>query len=479
MHAARALLGSRTRAASCASATLALLGAGVAWRLNTPKQPHCSPANDPERSAANSNPAKRPRPTRVRRANTRITPLDSVVVAYETRLRDTASLMKLFSYFNSVSVAGTEYMTPLDLVRAVTPGVPPAPNARPINIPLFESDPLQLREELSEIESPEFFRFGSADPAECGLIDFPRFVTFVVLLATPAEQIDVMYDMVVSPHFAASELAASPPASLGGLTAPLFEYLVSHSIKARNQYYSADVKLQEAGGPAADDRGDAMMEHLFGRDLATPLPLGRFKRFHADLSREVLRLEYYLLSDAPEGMTVRGFAQSVAALAPADYRARLARRAADMFPAADADGAPALAGDEPVSLDEYAAWKESLKLLESMETAVRLYAREDAHFTPHNLRRAAKAVARADLSPHVVRALFLLFDPAGSGELLPDKFGRLLRPHAASAPGRAPGPEGLDLHLALSCCATCVREWYDGTLEPVGGDAGEGGLRRR
>jgi hypothetical protein len=43
---------------------------------------------------------------RVRRANTRITPIDQIVVQYEQRLRETASLEKVFKYFSSIVVHG-------------------------------------------------------------------------------------------------------------------------------------------------------------------------------------------------------------------------------------------------------------------------------------------------------------------------------------------------------------------------------------
>lgn len=53
--------------------------------------------------------------TRLRRANTNLTNLDSVILGYEYRLRETASLEKIFKYFSSVVLDGEEFMTPLDL----------------------------------------------------------------------------------------------------------------------------------------------------------------------------------------------------------------------------------------------------------------------------------------------------------------------------------------------------------------------------
>ena len=52
---------------------------------------------------------------RLRRANTNLSTFDSVLMGYEYRLRETASMEKIFKYFASVVHEGEEFMTPLDL----------------------------------------------------------------------------------------------------------------------------------------------------------------------------------------------------------------------------------------------------------------------------------------------------------------------------------------------------------------------------
>ena len=397
--------------------------------------------NDDARKRPTCAEARRP-DVRVRRANTRLTPLDSVIVGYEAGLRDTASLEKLFKYFASLVVAGEDKMTPLDFVRAITPGVGPSPNAKPINIPLFETDPKLLREEITDVESPSFFRqFGTDDESRCGLIDWSLFIVLTVLLAIPSEQIDVMFHMTASPHFKKPQVRSTT-----GLTASNFEYLLSHSIKARNHYDPTKSKA-------------SLLRYLFGEDLSKTLSLEQFRAFHQQLKREVLKLEYFLLSDAgADGMSLRGFAHSVAARTPPDYRAATSERAL------------LLPEDEFVSLDEYEAWKEVLMQLEGMELAVKLFSHEDGHFTRTNIRRSAKAVAGVDLSAGIVRVLFTLFDPKATGHLFHDDFVKLMRPHGVAAPARSEGADGMDLDLLASCCRNCMREWWEGTLRPVEDD---------
>jgi hypothetical protein len=421
-------------------------------------------------SITTANDSNNKRPTmRIRRADTRLTPIDSIIVGYEDRLRENSSLEKVFKYFSSIVVGGREYMTPLDFVRAITPGVPPSPTTKPINIPIFESSLTQLREELTEIEVPQFFRFFGST-ADMGLISYGRFIVFTVLLAIPSEQIDVLFHMSTGPNFRRVELRSE------GLTAKNFDYILTHSIKARNQGYD----------PSKHSK-TSILRHLFGENMDKILTLQDFKQFHSQLKHEVLKLEYYLLSDTPQGMSLRGFAQSVAALAPADYRSALSKRANSlpifnhhsnnnnnekiMGEENDEDYLirPKYSANEIISLEDFENWKEVLKQLEPMEYAVKLFSHRDGHFSKTNILRAAKAVAGVDLNKAIVYALFYLFDPDNTEQLSSAQFTRLLKPHGVTAPYRSVNAGGLNLHLLFSCCTSACREcfngWYDGTLD--------------
>jgi len=210
---------------------------------------------------------------RVRRANTRITPLDHVVVEYEQRLRETASLEKVFKYFSSLVVGGRDMMTPLDMVRAITPGVPPSPISKPINIPLFESDPEQLRNELTSIEVPEFFRFGSEE--DLGLVSYGRFLIFVTLLSIPSEQLSVAYHMSCGRNFRNPQLRAD------GLRWSNIDFILESHIKTRDQGYQVSTHSKTS-----------IHRHLFGPNLEKTMSFEEFSNFHSDLKREVLKLEY-------------------------------------------------------------------------------------------------------------------------------------------------------------------------------------------
>ena len=208
---------------------------------------------------------------RLRRANTNLSSLDGVLQGYEYRLRETASFEKIFKYFASVVHKGEEYMTPLDLVRAISPGVPPSPNSKPINIPLFESHESAL--EFTAQEMPEFFKFGDS-----GLIPYERFLVIVTLLSLPEAEVPVAYHMCAGTHFKNAKLRSQ------GLNAANFKFIMSRNIRVGGQGYTGE-------------EDDALMMHLFGEDLKKNLSLEEFQRFHSRLHDEVEKLQYYLLSD--------------------------------------------------------------------------------------------------------------------------------------------------------------------------------------
>ena len=81
-------------------------------------------------------------------------------------------------------------------MRAITPGVPPSPNSRPINIPIFEKKNAPLT--FSKEEMPDFFKFG---PDDTGLISYARFLVIVTLLALPAAELPVAYRMCAGEDF--------------------------------------------------------------------------------------------------------------------------------------------------------------------------------------------------------------------------------------------------------------------------------------
>jgi hypothetical protein len=349
-------------------------------------------------------------------------------------------------------------MTPLDMVRAMTPGVPPSPVSKPINIPLFESDPEQLRRDLTKIEVPEFFKFGSEE--DLGLVSYGRFLIFLTLLSIPSEQLHVAYHMSCGRNFKNPELRAD------GMRSFNLDFIMSRHIKTRDHGYQATAHSRTS-----------IHRHLFGKDLERTMSFDDFQKMHADLKREVLKLEYYLLSDR-EGMSLMGFAKAVAALAPSDYRQELERRAEALRnvdvpphyliakePLEGEDYDPPLkelegckASEWIVSLEEYSAWKEVLKQLENMEQAVRMYQHADGHFSPTGLMRAARAVAGVDLTKAQVWVIFKLFDKEEKERLSHDEFVKLMIPHSVLQ-GKLQGPEGLGLHLLGSCCMQCVRDW--------------------
>eukprot|EP00512_Aurantiochytrium_limacinum_P005350 CAMPEP_0171517146 /NCGR_PEP_ID=MMETSP0959-20130129/4489_1 /TAXON_ID=87120 /ORGANISM="Aurantiochytrium limacinum, Strain ATCCMYA-1381" /LENGTH=435 /DNA_ID=CAMNT_0012056053 /DNA_START=500 /DNA_END=1807 /DNA_ORIENTATION=+ len=405
--------------------------------------------------------------TRLRRANTNLTNLDSVILGYEYRLRETASLEKIFKYFSSVVLDGEEFMTPLDLVRAITPGVPPSPNSRPINIPMFEKHNDSL--EFTKDEMPDFFRFGEDDS---GLISYSRFLVIVTLLALPAAEIPVAFGMCAGEDFRNVQLRGT------GLNVHNFHFVMERNIKIRGQGYTRD------------HEAPSIAHFLFGPNLERTLSFTQFRDFHLKLRDNVQHMQYYLLSDGMDDagqatMSLKAFARSVAALVPSDYRGDFLDRADSVaytpIPIEIVEQEIA-AGRLPntvnkekvvgnqlrVSFDQFVIWQEVVRSLVQMEEAVRRYSYEDGHFSPTNINRAALAVTGAKLTKAQAWSLFHLFDKDGVKMLHHDQFVRLLLPHSMATNPRF-AAEGLGLYSLFDClqteCKKCVRNWYEGTTD--------------
>lgn len=334
-------------------------------------------------------------------------------------------------------------MTPMDLVRAITPGVPPSPMNKPLNIPVFETPPEYVRKILTNEECPEFFKFNSKE--DLGVISYGRFLILLALLSIPSEQLAVVYHMSCGEHFRNSELRGT------GLGPKNLDYILEKHLKTRSQGYSN-----------ASHSKTSIHRHLFGPELDHELSFDEFKALHTDLLREVLQLEYAVLSDlVGGGMSLIGFSRSIVARVPTEYRDIILQRAAllerelRLHPQQN---------ELVVTLEQFAAWKEVLKQLENMERAIRLYSHLDGHFSPSNLQRSAKAVAGVELTQEQVWVLFKLFDLNDDDVLAHEEFVKMLS-NSQGMILQLQGTQGLALGHLGECCWNCVTSWYDGTYK--------------
>lgn len=335
-----------------------------------------------------------------------------------------------------------EMMTPMDLVRAITPGVPPSPMNKPINIPMFETPAEDVRRILTEEECPDFFKF--SHPDDLGLISYGRFLILVALLSIPSEQLSVVYHMSCGKHFLKSELRGN------GLGAKNLDFILDKHLRTRAQGYSN-----------ATHSKTSIHRHLFGPDLDRELTFEEFKTLHTNLLHEALKLEYAVLSDIEGGgMSLIGFSRSIVARVPTEYRDIILKRAALLE--GELKNQPE--SEMIVTLEQYAAWKEVLKQLENMERAVKLYSHLDGHFSPSNLRRSARAVAGVELTKEQVWVLFKLFDLNDDDVLAHEEFVRILsNNHGVIL--HLQGAQGLALGHLGECCWNCITSWYDGTYK--------------
>ena len=157
------------------------------------------------------------------------------------------------------------------VVRAISPGVPPSPNSKPINIPLFELTQEEEPLEFTKEELPDFFKFG-----DTGLISYERFLVIATLLALPESEVTVAYYMCSGSEFKTEKLRST------GLNVHNFDFIMQRNIVINGRGYS---------------REETLMKYLFGEDLSKTITLDEFSKFHRDLRDQVEKIKFYLLSD--------------------------------------------------------------------------------------------------------------------------------------------------------------------------------------
>ena len=162
---------------------------------------------------------------------------------------------------------------------------------------MFEDD-AEVLKNLSEQEVPSFFKFMS--PEDPGLIGFGRFLILLTLWSVPTQQLPTMFFMNSGQNFKRSELRSE------GITVNNLEFILTRHIKIREQGYD----------PNSMHSPTSILRYLFGPKLDRTLSFEELSAFHAQLRREVTKLQYFLLSDKSESasMSLLGFSRSVCAL---------------------------------------------------------------------------------------------------------------------------------------------------------------------
>ncbi|XP_052069506.1 calcium uptake protein 1, mitochondrial-like isoform X2 [Mytilus californianus] len=332
---------------------------------------------------------------------------DRRVIEYENRIRAYSTPDKIFRYFATLKVhhngASDVYMTPEDFVRSITPGM-----KQPEGLGLdqfMKYDPQKddfrtLRGKHVDTELGEdsiFHRLG-----ESGLISFSDYIFLLTVLSTPPRNFQIAFKMF--------DLNGDGDVDRGEFDK------VQEIVRAQTTMGSRH-RDHAVTGSVMKDYSSALMTYFFGQNGDKKLTVKEFLDFQAEVSKEVLRIEFARYDPRYEkdgSISEKDFASILLTYAgyPDSKKSRMVKRVKKKF---KDDG-------KGVTFEEYVSFWKFLKSVNDVDTALSFYHLAGVSIDQETLVHVAKTVAHVDLSEHLVDLVFTLFDENNDGQLSNKEF---------------------------------------------------------
>eukprot|EP00257_Ricinus_communis_P022503 XP_015582252.1 calcium uptake protein, mitochondrial [Ricinus communis] len=355
---------------------------------------------------------------------------------YEKRIRMTSPPEKVFEYFASLRTpAGDVLMTPADLMRAVVPVFPSSESDR-VREGFLRGE--RLPGEL-QCEPSEFFML--FDTNNDGLVSFPEYIFFVTLLSIPESSFSVAFKMFDLDNN--GEIDREEFKKVMGL------------MRAQNRQGATHRDGQRRGLRVLQPvENGGLLEYFFGKDGKTCLQHEKFVQFLRDLHDEILRLEFAHYDFRTRGtISAKDFALSMVASADISHINKLLDRVDEL------NNEPHLR-DIRITFEEFRAFAELRKQLQSLSLAIFSYGKVNGTLTKYDFQRAASQVCGVSITNNLVDIIFHVFDDDRDGSLSSDEFISVLQRREKDnlVPGHA-GFKGL-----VSCCTRCAKNYSSAKL---------------
>ncbi|XP_050213497.1 calcium uptake protein, mitochondrial-like [Mercurialis annua] len=355
---------------------------------------------------------------------------------YEKRIRMTSPPEKVFEYFASLRTPdGDVLMTPADLMRAVVPVFPSSESDR-VREGFLRGE--RVPGEL-QCQPSEFFML--FDTNNDGLISFPEYIFFVTILSIPESSFSVAFKMF--------DLNNN-----GEIDMEEFKRVMS-LMRAQNRQGANHRDGQRQGFKTAEPvENGGLLEYFFGKDGKTCLQHGKFVQFLRDLHDEILRLEFaHYDFKTRRTITAKDFALSMVASADISHINKLLNRVDEL------NNQPHLRNIR-ITYDEFKAFAELRKQLESLSVAIFSYGKVNGTLSRNDFQRAASQVCGVSITNNVVDIIFHVFDDDRDGSLSSDEFINVLkRRENENLVNSEAGFKGL-----ISCCSRCFKNYSSAKL---------------
>ncbi|XP_060555057.1 calcium uptake protein 1, mitochondrial-like isoform X1 [Ruditapes philippinarum] len=321
---------------------------------------------------------------------------DKRMIEYENRIRAYSTPDKIFRYFATLKVHSSGewevFMTPEDFVRSITPGMLQPEGLGLDQFKKFDPQKESIADLFEKIEldiEPDsiFNKLG-----ECGLIGFSDYVFLLTVLSTPPRNFEIafrMFDINGDGEVDHAEFAR------------ISDILRNQtSIGKRHRDHAVT-------GNVVKDIGSALTTYFFGAEGNKKLTVQEFIQFQKELQNEVLRLEFNRYEPEDGKISERDFAKMLLTYAgfPDKKKSLMIRRVKKAYKEEE----NALG----ISFEEYENFWKFLQNITDVDTALSFYHLAGVSIDQETLKHVAKTVVQVDLSDHVVKVVFTLFDENG------------------------------------------------------------------